>query len=406
MKLLSHMKFLCDESRMLTGIAAAYGTAEQSESVFYGRAQEIERTQDGAFVPAVRPLQEDALFDLASLTKMFTSVLAMMLVERGALALDERIRDIDSRFIHLGDTTVFDVLSFNACLQTPGRIDLAPTREEAENRLFHVERAPTPRIRLYSDINAMVMKYVIEQKTGLAFHQAVETYILTPLGMTDTFYSVPESQQHRCVCYNYKHHILSDKQILRTDTPAGVPHDPKAALLYRHGQALCGHAGLFSSIPDMVRFAQGLLSEKLLCRDTLCRIGTNYTGLDYGDGTHRQYLGFLCFTKHPNQHLSEVPQWMGPHAFGLSGFTGNHLAIDPLSGHFSLFLGNRCHGKVSNIQPVSEETLIACGLAPDGTGEVRWNDGRSVPSSARYVYFKDECLHNPIHNRMQELGWL
>ena len=50
--------------------------------------------------------------------------------------------------------------------------------------------------------------------------------------------------------------------------------------------------------------------------------------------------------------------------------------------------------------------LTAYGLNARGVGLIKWNDGRMVPSSAKYVYFKDEMLHAPIESRMRALGWL
>ena len=121
-RLLSNMHFLCDETRMLTGIVAAYGTSTKGEHVLYGRAQEM-TLKDGQFMPCVRPLTQESIFDLASLTKLFTSVMTMILVERGLLSLEERIGAIDARFIHLKDVSVFDTLCYRVCLKTPGRID-------------------------------------------------------------------------------------------------------------------------------------------------------------------------------------------------------------------------------------------------------------------------------------------
>ena len=66
-RLEANMRFLCDESRMLTGITVAYGTTTYSEWAQYGRAQEIDRVENG-FIPAVRPLIPDTIYDLASLT--------------------------------------------------------------------------------------------------------------------------------------------------------------------------------------------------------------------------------------------------------------------------------------------------------------------------------------------------
>lgn len=404
-QLLSGMRFLCDETRMLASISVAFGTPDAHEALSHGLAQEVERV-NGTFLPCKRPIAPDSLYDLASLTKLFTAVLTMMLVERGMLSLHERIGEIDGRFSQLRDVTVLDVLSFRACLQTPGRIDDAPTREEGLERLFGTRPAPLPSIRLYSDINAMVIQYILQARLGMPLADAIRKMILMPVGMHDTYASVPCSERARCVCYNYEHRIVQGRYTLREDTPLGTAHDPKSLLLSQDGRELCGHAGLFSTVSDMVRFAQALLTEKLISKASLLEIGTNRTGRDNGNGTHRQYLGFLCFTKHPQQRLSEVPRWMGAHSLGLSGFTGNHLSIDPEKERFVLFLGNRCHARVTRIVPGEGQTLASYSLAPDGTGLVPWPDGRLVPSSAQYVYFKDEKLHAPIEQRMQQKGWL
>ncbi|MBR5302635.1 MAG: beta-lactamase family protein [Clostridia bacterium] len=403
-QLLDKMRFLCDETRMLTGITAAYGTSQQCEHALYGRAQET-MLQDGQFVPSVHPLRDDSIFDLASLTKLFTSVMTMMLAERGLLSLDEHIADIDQRFVHLKGVTVFDTLCYRACLQTPGRIDDAEDRQEGLRRLFEVHTAPSPAVRIYSDINAMVMKYVIEAKTGMALYDAIHAYILSSAGMRETWAIVPEEKRNRCVCYNYEHRIVGDTYTLRTQTGLGTAHDPKAMLLGSCGD-LCGHAGLFSTRQDMVRFAQALLRGELISPHSLLEIATNRTGKYNEDGTYRQPLGFLCFTKHPLQRLSEVPSHMGAHALGISGFTGNHLVLDPQLDCFEIFLGNRCHGRVSHITPPKGVELARYGLDEIGAGLVPWTDGRLVPSSARYVYQKDTCLHEPIVQRMHRLGWL
>ena len=401
--LLDNMRYLCDETRMLTGITVAYGTSRESEYALYGRAQEV-TLENGQFVPCVRALEQDSIYDLASLTKLFTSVMTMILVERGLLSLDERVGDIDPRFVHLSDVTVFDTLCYRVCLQTPGRIDDAPDREEGLRRLFGVHTAPSPAVRIYSDINAMVIKYVIEAKTGMALYDAIKQYILEPAGMAETYAQVPQEKRSRCVCYNYEHRIMRDQYILRTDAEPGLAHDPKALLLGQNGD-LCGHAGLFSTREDMVRFAQALLSGRLISRQSLTEIATNRTGQYNPDGTYRQPLGFLCFTRHPLQRLSEVPAHMGAHALGISGFTGNHLVLDPDLDCFEVFLGNRCHHRVSHITPPQGVDLSAYGLDDIGAGLVPWTDGRLIPSSAKYVYQKDACLHEPIVQRMHALGW-
>ena len=191
-RLKANMRFLCDESRMLTGVTVAYGTPVHSEWTQYGRAQELTRTESG-FLPAVRPLQPDTIYDLASLTKLFTAVVTLALVESGRLSLDELVGQIDPRFASLRHVTVGDVLGFRVSLQTPGRIDAAPSREAGLSRLFAMSVCSTPAIRVYSDMNAMAIKYIIEAKTGMSLFEAIRTWILSPAGMQETFAVVPEA---------------------------------------------------------------------------------------------------------------------------------------------------------------------------------------------------------------------
>jgi len=403
--LLSNMRYLCDQSQMLTGITVAYGTKSESASCFYGRSREV--VYDGKhFLSSEALIDDKSIYDLASLTKLFTCIMTMMLVEQKRLNLDEYIAQIDPRFQNLKDVSVYDVLCYQVSLQTPGRIDDGCDQTEGLRRLFAVNAAPLPAVRIYSDINAMVIKYVIEAKTGMPFYDALKKYIFKPSDMTETYSSVPLEMRSRCLCYNYEHRIVRERYILRTDTPQGMPHDPKALLLSSSGKDLCGHAGLFSTRQDMVRFAQALLDHRLLSKDTLLSIGTNRTGKWNSDGTYRQPLGFLCFVRHPQQRLSEVPAYTSEHAFGLSGFTGNHIIIDPILGVFELFLGNRCHNRVSHITPPDGKTLADFGLNERGAALIAWSDGRQVPTSARYVYLKDEYLHEPIFRHMQTHGWL
>lgn len=400
LEILNSLKLLCDETRMLSCLSASYGTADRMETVRYGRAREM----DEAGLPEESPLTANALFDLASLTKFITGLLVMRLWEEGKVSLEETIRNIDPRFVNLGETKLGDVLCYLASLQTEERVDAADSPEEGMSRLFAIRRGPTPATRIYSDMNAMVCKYVVEARTGLSLFEAMEHMLFRPLGMTDTHASIEEKDRPRCVSYDREHQIVKGNYVVRTGLAPGTVNDPKARLLSGGGRDLCGHAGLFSTEADMARLCQGLLSGEFIRRETLCEMGKNRTGRINPDGSYRQYMGYLCFTRHPIQRLSELPSWMGEGAIGLSGFTGNHLCIDPEQGFFLVYLGNRCHGRVSRIILREGERYSDFGLKQDGTGFVCWPDGRAVPCSAEYVHLKDDLLHRPVFRRLDELG--
>ena len=394
---------LVTEKHMLSGLAVAYGTADWAERHFFGSRSEVKEV-NGRFVPDARPLDEDSLFDLASLTKLFTCVALLQLMERRCLRMADTIGGVDERFKRLGGVSLYDAMSYRVSLQSDERLDRQTDGERLRALIFSVHAEKTAGARVYSDMNALVLKYIVEKAAGCRFEDYLQKAILEPLGLRNTLSRVPEPFRARCVNYNYEHRWSGGAIIVDRAALQGLPHDPKARVAMALGLGVSGHAGLFASLDDMVLFAQGLLSGRLVSPETLRLIGLNRTGYLRPNGDYRQFMGLLCFSKSPVQRLSELPSWMGRSAFGLSGYTGNHIAIDPDLGVFDLMLGNRCHNRLSRVSPEADERLF--GLSADGSGLARLEDGRKVYASCRYVYLKDALFHRPVYVRLCEKGKL
>ena len=341
-------------------------------------------------------VKENSVFDLASLTKLFTGLCALRLKEAGLLDPGRPVFSYDPRFTGLKDTTAEQLMSFTAELKTPGRIDECATREEALKCLFGTVSTGEPKGRHYSDIPSMVLKYVLEAAAGMPFMDCVRETVLERAGMTETWAKVPEERLCDCQEYDPEYRIMGGKRILRTGLVPGVPHDPKAAVIQAGTEDLCGHAGLFSTAADMTRFCRAVLEEKIVSSASLREMAVNRTGHPKPDGTYTQYLGYQCYVRHPDQYYSEIPRYMGRQAFGNAGFTGNHLSVDPEHGCFVFFLGNRVKGKLTMVQPEAGKGLTDYGLNEDGSGIVTWEDGTRVPSSVKYVHQKDEHLHRTV----------
>jgi len=122
----------------------------------------------------------------------------------------------------------------------------------------------------------------------------------------------------------------------------------------------------------------------------------NRTGHPLPGGGYTQYLGYCCYRKHPDQYFSEIPAAMSQQAFGMGGFTGNHFSVDPGTGSWNVFLGNRVRERLTVLIPEEGKTRTDYGLHADGTGTLRWRDGTVLPSSVDYVHQKDEHLHAVI----------
>ncbi len=386
MTLQDSIAYFTTRTRIMPGLSVACGTADAALTAHGGWADEQTRT----------PITEESIFDLASLTKLFTGLLVMRLEAEGRIDLSRPVTAYAPQFTHLTDVTVDAVLGFEVGLTTTARVDAAPSPEEARRLLFDIRPGEVTG-RAYSDMHAMVLRHVIEGAAQQTYQDLLRRCILLPAGMNDTTHVVDEGRRSLCVSCDGEHRIERGRYILRRTAP-GFPHDPKAAMLYPEP---CGHAGLFSTRGDMIRLCQALLRGEIIPVSSLFAMSRNRTGHIKPDGTYQQYLGAQCYVKHPVQRHSEVPPYMGEKAISLSGFTGHHLSVDAERGIFALFLGSRCQNRLTVLIPEEGKTRADYGLNPDGTGQVLWPDGAAVDSSVDYVYHKDAYFHAAVQ---AELG--
>jgi len=389
MTLNDSIRFFTEETHIMPGLSVACGTADKVLTAHGGLADE------GANIP----LTADSIFDLASLTKLFTGLLVMRLHEEGRLDLNKPVAAYAPQFTHLTGVTVDQVLGFEVALTTTARVDMQTTPEAGRALLFDIRPGEVTG-RAYSDMHAMVLKHVIEGATQEDYASLLNCCILVPLGMRDTYLVVPEEKRSLCVSCDNEHRIERGNFILRSGVTPGTPHDPKARVLYPEP---CGHAGMFSTRGDMVKLCQGLLRGDVISREGLIAMSRNRTGHLRPDGTYQQYLGAQCYVKHPVQRHSEVPVYESDKAISLSGFTGHHLSVDVETGVFALFLGNRVQNRLTVLVPEAGKFITDYGLKSDGTGMLVCPNGARIYSSVNYVYQKDAHFHQAVAN---ELGLL
>ena len=389
MLLTDSVRYFTEETAILACMSCACGDASH-----------VLTAMGGVINLAGDPLTGESVFDLASLSKLFTGLTVMALREEGRLDLSAPVTAYAPQFANLGGVSVDQLLGFEVGLRTPERIDAQPDRKAALRQLFGVRPYEIGEGRAYSDIPAMVLKYVIEAAAGSSCFEAVERLVLRPAGMRETWERVPEALRSRCVSCDREHRVERGTYILRTPIPAGTPHDPKAHVLSPDGGDFAGHAGLFATVGDMVRLAQSVLAGKIVSAASLRAMARNRGGHPLPGGGWTQYLGSQCYVKHPNQYDSEVPAYMGSQAIALSGFTGHHLSIDPERGVFALYLGNRVLNRLTVLLPEPGKTWTDYGLEPDGPGRFTWPDGRVIPSSVSYVHRKDAFFHRAVADEM------
>src|SRR6266700_3133274 len=181
---------------------------------------------------------------------------------------------------------------------------------------------------VYSDLGIILMAEIIERLTGRTLDDLAKSFIFSPLGMKDTMYRPPKKLWPQIAPTEF------DKN-LRHRLVQGEVHDENAFAI----GGVSGHAGVFSTAPDLAAFCQMLLNGGVYAHQRILRRGTvaQFTTPQQLSGGTRT-LGWAVPTP---GGLSG--QYFSAHSFGHTGFTGTSIWIDPDRQLFVVFLTNRVH---------------------------------------------------------------
>lgn len=387
------IKQFVSQRHLCSGLVIACGTANYQEVVVCGDQQEVIMEEDGTVRDARIPLSEKSIFDLASVTKIFTCFTLMRLQEQGKIDLKKPVRTYDKRFRNIPDVTIEELMSFSPTLRTSQRLEQLDQASALEE-LMSISCLREPQLRPYSDMGAMVLKHIVEEVTHLPFYSVVHREILSRFGDEEFFISIPDYLKDRIVNNNYERKLLADRYVCCSDVFPGKVHDPKARVFEKEQTNLCGHAGLFSTAMGMKELSVAVLRGELLSSESLLDIGTKRIGYVNEEGKHSQYTGLLCHTKHPIAANSEVYEILSEKAFAIGGYTGNHYMLDYVNGIFSFFASNRCHNRVTIISKAHD-------VQRNAKGDVLWPDGNNYVDATRFAWERDDVIHKAQYYALQ-----
>lgn len=282
------------------GMVITFGTKLYNKTICVGNKEEA--YSDGTNILYKKePMCKDSIFDLASISKLFTALMIMKLVEKNKISLNDYISKLDKRFVNIGDVLIEDLLSFRIILSTSKRLEECKNFQEMEEVLFNINaKKPAKNDKLYTDMNAIVLKYIVESIMKEPFFETIKKHILEPLNMYDTFIEIPEQNMTRVVSNNLERRIINKKYILYDKIYKGIVNDPKARILNINKKQFFGHAGLFSTVYDIIKFCNSFFNNKILSEYWINEIGINRT-VDFS-----QAFGYLCYSKNAIAIKSEV----------------------------------------------------------------------------------------------------
>lgn len=340
-----------NQTEITPGVILDFGTVKTRDTILCGNSQEYVM-ENGVLVKSPKPIEENTIFDLASTSKLFTAISILKLNEQGLIDVFDPITKYAPQFRNLDDVTIYDLLKFRVNIVTDKRVDAATNKEEAEQILFTVHKSPEQNLtNAYTDMGAMVLKYIVESVSKVPFKEFVQSEILDVANMEDTHLNVPLEKLDRVANENYSTIIKSDgSAITRYDNVPGTPHDSKALAVGELEGNAPGHAGFFSTKKDMIKLGQSLIDGKIISKDAVLSMSDTATGFK-DDDKYTRFYGSLVYLKQPDpKYLSVYPPLSG-RAFMSPGFAGTTLCVDPLND-ITLFIGsNRLHNRIYQIHP-------------------------------------------------------
>lgn len=257
------------------------------------------------------------LYDLASLTKpISTATLALIALEEGKLTLETSITRFFPEARHLEGVLVKHLLTHTSGL--PAWRALYKTADSREAVLQAVLN--TPRTRppahgyTYSDLGYILMGAILERVYEQSQAELFRTKIAEPLGLQATGYCPPAELQARIAPTG---HSESSQKVLR-----GEVHDENAAAM----GGVAGHAGLFGTLDDLIRYARMILSggRPLLSYYSVQLLLTPQAQI----GNQPPSMHTIGLFAHPNPMLPRGDLFP-PRCVGHSGFTGTLILFDP-----------------------------------------------------------------------------
>ena len=332
----------------------AHGFAQTVE-LQVGTAYQEGATDSCIVTPQVmrrpRPMTRSTVFDLASVTKVMATTMALMLlVDRGQVALDAAVHVYlpEFRGISRDSITVRHLLTHSAGLAQWQPIYYSATNSEESYRT--IREMPLEwgvgEARHYSDLGFMLLGYLVERVTGVPLDRFVAEELYEPLGLEQTGFRAPgctDCPQGPFAATShgnpYEFRMVHDTSFgytysgdpnswngWRRYTLVGEVNDGNA--FYAHG-GVAGHAGLFSNATELARLLELLLNggelegRRFVSPET---VATFLEPTEYG-----QALGW------------QTPSWAPPGSFAHTGFTGTFVIGIPSEGLAVVVLTNRQH---------------------------------------------------------------
>ncbi|MGH9546343.1 MAG: serine hydrolase domain-containing protein [Terriglobales bacterium] len=323
---------------------------------------------------AMRP---DSIFQIMSMTKPFTAVGIMMLAEEGKISLYDDVETYLPEFrvqpLNVNGwmkrparpIRIYDLLSHTSGMRNDPQGAMRDLYQTMDHTLADAvkEYAKEPlefepgTKWLYSNPGIATLGRIIEVVSGQSYENFIETRLLRPLQMKDTFF-FPPADMHDRIAMVY---MPRDGKLSRAG-PEILGGDPAA--FRKNAKYPAPEFGLFSTAEDLSHFCQMILNNgswkgarflSPVTVETMQEVQTSgmragwYPGADYG-------LAWEIVNK-PLSTLGFLPKG----SFGHGGAFGTHEWIIPKRNMITIFM-TACEGDCSDLPERAFQEMVAASV--------------------------------------------
>lgn len=302
--------------------------------------------------PTSSKVELNSIFDLASVSKVVgTTTAAMMLIDRGKLNLNDKVIKYLPEFNNHGkeNITIKNLLLHNSGLAPFKKYyDVYSTSAEVINDIMNLSPEQVLGTKyVYSDLGMITLQQVIERISGKSLDKFLDENLFKPLGMNSTMYNPPPELKEKCMPTEFD-------DFWRMRQLQGEVHDERAYML----NGVAGHAGLFSTAPDLAIFLQ-LLLQKGSYEDKQY-IKPETIELFIKKQSDQSSRGIGWDTKSPEG--SSAGKYFSLLSYGHTGYTGTSVWTDPTKKIFVIFLTNRVYptrnnSKLFRVRPLVHDAI-------------------------------------------------
>jgi CubicO group peptidase (beta-lactamase class C family) len=213
---------------------------------------------------------DDSLYCIFSCTKAITSAAAWLLIQEGKLSVDEQVSAIIPEF----GTNGKDAIRVEQLLTHTAGFPTAPfdprVFRDRERRLEYFARwrlnfEPGSRFIYHPSSSMYVIADIIEQRSGIPYHEFVRRRIAEPLGLPDLFVGLPDEEHARAADIEHRGEALTDADFKKMGMPKPPVTEVTEDAVQKFNLAEVRRAGIpgggaFTNAHSLALFYQGLLS--------------------------------------------------------------------------------------------------------------------------------------------------